>query len=270
MSPEKPTKNAGNQKQKIMIGVIIVVLAFVAWQLFGSSGGGGSAPPPQPTAANKSAGAPMNSGMPSAQNGAAPPPEMTQPKPAVVPVNNEILKLQQQTQADYLASVNKLQMLEIQRRIDETKTAIANAELSRMTAEKSIADLITSKENSGGGDMGPIGGMPSSPFGNPPSSSPPVNTSTTVTTSIVPASAPPPSIVVQAVPQIPVVAYKALSVAYQGHKWSAVLGLDNKTMTVSVGDLLEDGSTVASISRNKVVLRRDNKNRAISVAAANF
>jgi type IV pilus biogenesis protein PilP len=208
MSPEKPSKNAGNQKQKIMIGVIIVVMAFVGWQLFGSSGGS--------------------------------------------------------------ASVNKLYMLKIQRDIDETKTAIANAELSRMTAEKSIADLITSKENSGSSDMGPIGGMPSSPFGNPPPASGPSSSNSSTSPASIMGGAPPPSIVVQAVPQIALVPYKVLSVAFQGHKWSAVLGLEGKTMTVTVGDLLEDGSTVASIARNKVILKRDNKNRAIAVAAANL
>jgi hypothetical protein len=264
MSPEKPTKNAGNQKQKIMIGVIIVIMAFVGYELFGS--GGGSAPTPSTTtvAGNKPmGGSPSMSGtgMPSAQ-AVTPPPEMVQPKPAAVPVNNEILKLQQQTQADYLVSVNKLYMLKIQRDIDETKTAIANAELSRMTAEKSIADLITSKENSGSSDMGPIGGMPSSPFGNPPAASGP-SSSNTSPASIM-GGTPPPSIVVQAVPQVPLVPYKVLSVAYQGHKWSAVLGLEGKTMTVTVGDLLEDGSTVYAISRNKV------KNRAIAVAATNL
>ncbi|MES2218921.1 MAG: hypothetical protein V4501_10985 [Pseudomonadota bacterium] len=263
MSPEKPTKNAAAQKQKIMIGIIVVVMLVVAWQLFGGGGGSAPAPTPTPTVANKpmtgSPGPSMagGTGMPAPQVTAAP--EMTQPKPAIIPVNAEILKLQQQTQADYLASVNKLQMLKMQREIDEAKTAIANAELSRMTAEKSIADLITSKESGGNSaDMGPIGGMPSSPFGNPPQAT----TTTTTTTN--------PSIVVQAVPQIPVVPYNVLSVAYQGHKWSAVLGLDGKTMTVNVGDLLEDGSTVTSISRNKVTLKRDNKSRTLSVASNNI
>jgi type IV pilus biogenesis protein PilP len=246
-----------------MIGVIILVLGVVAWQLFGGSGGGSSTPTPTPTPTGKmnasGAGPSMaGGGMGMQTPQAVPPPEMTQPKPAIVPVNTEILKMQQQTQADYLASVSKLQMLKIQKEIDETKTAIANAELSRMTAEKSIADLITSKESSGGSDMGPIGGMPSSPFGSPP----PASTTTTT-----PQANP---IVVQAVPQIPMVKYNVLSVAYLGHKWTAVLGLDGKTMTVNVGDTLDDGSMVLSISRNKVLLKRDNKSRALPVAMSNL
>jgi hypothetical protein len=268
-TPEKPSKAPNNQKQKILIAALVVILLVVGWQLFGS-GGGGSAPAPtiNPGAANgpkPMTGGPQMSasnGMPAAMAPVALAPEMSQPKQASLPVNNEILRLQQQTQADYLQSVNKLQMLKIQQSIDETKTAIATAELSRMTAEKSIADLITSKESSGGGgDMGPIGGSPSSPYGNPPpfvsNTAPTVATVTTTTT---------PSAMVPSVPQMPVTPYTVLSVAYNGHRWTAVLAAMNKTMNVRIGDTLEDGSMVTSISRNEVTLRRDNKSRSIAVA----
>ena len=267
MSPEKPNKNAGNQKQKVMIGIIVVIFLGLAWVMFGGGGSGSTpAPTPNPVAANgpkpMSGGPQMSApnGMPIAMTPAAAP-EMSQPKPAILPVNNEILRLQQQTQADYLQSVNKLQMLKIQQSIDETKTAIATAELSRMTAEKSIADLITSKESSGGGgDMGPIGGSPSSPYGSPP----PFVSNTAPSNPV--ASVPSAPSMVPSVPQVPMTPYTVLSVAYNGHRWSAVLAAMNKTMNVRIGDTLEDGSVVTSISRNEVTLRRENKSRSIAVA----
>ena len=274
MSPEKPTKNTNAQKQKIMIVAIVVIVGAMGWLMFGG-GGSSSGDVSSPTAGSNMA---MNNGSKSLPNNSnmggmnnttantnAPAPEMMTPKPAMLSINSEILKVQQQSQADYLQSVTKLQMLKIQREIDETKTAIAAAELSRMTAEKSIADLITSKEGSGGGDMGPIGGQPSSPYGSPPpfvsqsNNSGGGNGNSNGATSAAVASP-----VSMLLPQEPIIPYALLSVVYNG-KWRAVLSNNGKKISVKVGDVLEDGSTVSTITKNGLVLARDKKQRALAV-----
>jgi hypothetical protein len=267
---DKP-KDGGtdNKKQKIMIAVIVVIVLVILWQVLGGSGSGESTPAPvakgkqggvPAMGANKpdGSGAMMSSG--GAQPQQAPSTDNTL-RQAPVPINAELMKLQQQTQVDYIASVNKLEMLKIQRDIDETKTAIANAELSRMTAEKSIADLITSRENSGGGDMGPIGGQPNSPFGNPP----PPDVKTGSPTGALPTSLPP---VTRAAP--PPVTYNVVSVTYQGHRWAAIIAPEGKSTsmsTVHVGDTLDDGSVVVAISRDGIMVKHDNKMRKIMIAS---
>ena len=267
---DKPAKDgADNKKQKIMIGVIIVIVLVVLWQVLGgtastpttlSQGGPGEAKGMSSggPGGNKSGSVSGNNSAPAQMVSAAPTPD--QPRQAPLPVNSELMKLQQQTQVDYIASINKLEMLKIQRDIDETKTAIAAAELSRMTAEKSIADLITSRENSGGGDMGPIGGQPNSPFGSPP----PGGSATPAPA--LPAALPP---VTHAAP--PPVTFNVLSVTYQGHKWTAILAPESKPtamVSVRVGDVLEDGSMVESISRDGVLVKHDNKTKKISIASS--
>jgi hypothetical protein len=264
MAPEKSLKDAGNQKQKVMIAIVVIVVLIVIWQVMGmKSGGGATAPAITATpggAANngmKTPGSP--SGMSAAGGGAmgqmgaqAAAPmlstsELSQPRPMPVQTNTEILKLQQQTQADYIASINKLQMLKIQREIDETKTAIATAELNRMTAEKSIADLITSKENMPGNiDMPPQ-----------------INPTTVSTTTVV---APAPMPVMPQQPQL--IPYTVSSVSFEGRKWTAILTNAGKTNTVVVGDVLEDGSIVTGITRNSVTLKRDTKVRTLTISSS--
>lgn len=270
MSPEKEPKASKSSKQKIILGIIVLIVLGVAWQMLGLKGGSESTITPSPTApgAKPMTGASPSGGMAANTPGmqgqtAAQTQELATPKASSIPVNMELLKLQQQTQADYLASINKLQMLKIQREIDETKTAIANAELNRMTAEKNIADLITSKEGmGGGGEMGPIGagGSPTGPTGGfNPLGMPQTTTTTTTTPATVgiPANRMP--------KEAPLTTYSLMSVAYQGNRWNAVIGEGKIYKTVTVGDTLDDGSVVTSINRQEVILKRDNKPRTLTL-----
>jgi hypothetical protein len=262
MSPEKePKVDSKSQKQKIILGIIVLIVLGVAWQMLGGKSGGDATITPSPTAPGTRAmgAAPGMNQTPGAstQQVQAQPQEVQTPKTAPIQANVELLRLQQQTQADYIASINKLQMLKLQREIDETKTAIATAELNRMTAEKNIADLITSKENlNGGGEMGPIGGSPAGPMGgsgNPLSNfGAPATTTTTM-------------VIAPHQKEIPLTTYDLMSVAYQGHGWNAILGNGKDFKTVSVGDQLEDGSVVTSITRQGVTLKRDNKSRTLTM-----
>src|SRR5438105_8732767 len=86
----------------------------------------------------------------------------------------ELLKLQQETQAKYIAALNELQMLKIQREIAETNQAIVKAKLETVTDQKNIinllspaAPLVTSKTYAAGlSGQQPPGQIPAPPVSN--------------------------------------------------------------------------------------------------------
>ena len=266
MTPEKQTKDPNAQKQKIIIGIIVVVVLIVLWQFMGLGGGGGSAPTPTPTPV---ASAPMKvtgnamqaptapaANMMATPSAAAPASEIAPPKQEKVAMNAELSKLQQQTQTEYVSSLNKLQMLKLQREIDETKTAIATAELNRMTAEKNIADLITAKQ-----DITPEAA--------------PANTGITT-------PAPPP---IQSAAPAPEFPYTVMSVSFEGRKWAAVLGAPGtpsagtpaagttpgttRLFTVGIGDTLPpDSSIVVTIDKQGVTVKKGMTTRFIPLSTS--
>jgi hypothetical protein len=211
MSPEKQTKDAGSQKQKIMIVAIIVVVLFVAWQVLGLRGGGNNnaaITPSSPSAPNAMGPKPMTAANGSSQMAPgistpppAPAPTPTAPQQVTLPAaSTELGNSQSQAQTEYVNALNRLQLLKVKREIDETETAIATAELNRMTAEKSIADMILAKQQAAAAaqEVAPV---------------PPPST-------VAPTNAPPPPIMQ---PRQPEVAYTLQSVSYEGSKWSAVI-----------------------------------------------
>jgi type IV pilus biogenesis protein PilP len=65
------------------------------------------------------------------------------------------------------------------------------------------------------------------------------------------------------------VSYVVISVSMQMNRWTAVLGYQGKLYNVSVGDVLPmDGWSVQSISREGVILKKDNDTRKISLVPA--
>lgn len=259
---EKPTKDAAKQKQKVMMIAIGVILLIVGYQVVKMMGGGGDVTPATvPTPGNKPAmtagnTASASSGM--ATPGAAPAPvvqqpiEQTQPKPAPVQGNVALLKLQQETQVKYIAALNELQMLKVQKDIAETKQAITSSTLATATAEKNITDLLTVQQ-----------AAPPTAFGNmsaptAPQALPAPNA----------APAPAPAAPVQAQkPATPDAPYTLLSVSFEGNRWTAVLSFQDKMYNVSVGDSLPpDGSIVDSIGREGVSLKKEKETRKIAMS----
>jgi pyruvate/2-oxoglutarate dehydrogenase complex dihydrolipoamide acyltransferase (E2) component len=196
-------------------------------------------------------GAPAPAAAGGANAPAAPASGMAQPKQATVSNSAELTKLQQ-TQNEYIAALNKLQMLKLQRDIDEAKTAIATAELNRMTAEKNIADLITGTHEAAPGN--------SMPPGMPPMTA---EQEAAMAGKSIPAPAPTP-----APQQNAELQYTVLSVAY-GRKWTAVLSAQGKLYNVGVGDTLPpDGSKVIEIDKQGVTIKKGTTTRVLSITSA--
>src|SRR5688572_2740885 len=145
MSPE--LKETGGSKQKIIIGVIIVIALVVGWNVIGMFGGGGgdeSVPTPTPapagapqpgagsnngTTTTSMTAPPAAGGTPSAPIAPSAPPQ-PEIKQSNVQVNADLLKMQRETQQKYIAALNELQMLRLQREIAETNQAITVSKLA--------------------------------------------------------------------------------------------------------------------------------------------
>jgi hypothetical protein len=254
MSPDKQPKT-GNQKQKITLIATVLVVLVVIWQavkLFGN--GDSSAPSPAPTqnvARNTNGQQP--SSPPAGAQQATEQPQLTALKQVPVPANNEILKIQQETQAKYIAALNELEMLKVQKEIAETKEAITAATLSTATTEKSITDLLTVQQmpTSGGANA-------YSPFsatnGSEPAAANANNT--------------PPPLPAPKVQAIQPETYTLLSVSFKAERWKAVLSAQNKLFDVSVGDVLPDKSLVISIDRNGVTLMKDKTRELLTMSSS--
>jgi hypothetical protein len=261
MTPEKQTKDPkAAQKQKIIIGVIVVVVLIALWQLMDA--GGSSTPTIEPTPVASAPGKPApGNAMQAPSSGAsmaAAPASMEMAVPQIkqekISALSDLSKLQQQSQTEFVSSLNKLQMLKLQREIDETKTAIATAELNRMTAEKNIADLITKQAIA----------LPAAPdqfSSNAPTASAPAPAP------IATAAAAPTAVI-----EFP---YMVMSVAYEGRKWTAVVSgtpataTAAKLYTVSVGDILPpDGSTVVGIDKQGITVKKNTSTRIISLTSS--
>lgn len=270
-----PEKKAGmNQlsgmttKNKVVAGLLVVVVIFLLWQVMGLFGGKSEAPPePAPTkqqmnanaaggggAGGATPGAPAG-GTPNAGAGMSQPSDQTQLHEAPVGMDARIVDLQKQTQQKYIDQLNQLQTLKVQREIAETNQAIATARLATVTAEKSVSDILTKPTP----QQVPVGAY-SAPLVNPTLTGVPVATEGQPTGA--PTEVPPP-------PPTAAASYVVISVSMQLGRWSAVLGYQGKLYNVSIGDVLPiDGSVVASINKNGVLLVKNGERRKISIISS--
>jgi type IV pilus biogenesis protein PilP len=169
------------------------------------------------------------------------------PREAPLPPDS-YLQDEQKSEKAYLSKLNDLEELKIDREIEETNQAIAAAKLATVTAQKSTSDLLTNK----------VPASTENAYSAPTQFNP--NRGTTVVTEGLKL----PFEVVT--PEVP---YQVISVSMELNRWSAVIGVQGKLFTVSVGDMLpEDGSVVASINKNGVTLRKGTKIRRISIISS--
>lgn len=200
-------------RQKIIAIIIILILLVILWQvidIFRSKSPGPTITPT--TTANK---APALNGNKAANtvpaNIRAPqvPPSGVQTGQLMnnqpSPQELEIMRLQQETQSKYLADLNQLQVLKVQRDIAETNKAIAEAELATVKAQKNVVSMLS------------------------PSTTPPDTYAKNLAGGQQAANVPAP--VLQPVD----VAYSLISVTQLQSKWSAVLGYQGNLYYVSVG-----------------------------------
>jgi len=277
-------------KQKVIAVLLVIITLIVLWQVIGMFSGSSSAPiVAEPT--HKPAAGTMNSNTPVASAATSPVntptnpmmaqgttptipqlpptmPEQPQVRESAVTMDNQILEIQKKSEEKYIDQLNQLQMLKVQREIAETNQAIASARLATVTAEKNVSDLLTrptTPQNSGapgaltmsGAESYAILTGQSIPTASPPPSlSPPEPQPQPTTTVVVP-------------PPVIDVPYSVISISMQLGKWNAVVALQDKLFNVSIGDVLPpDGSIVASINKNGVVLIKDRKRRRVSITSS--
>jgi hypothetical protein len=215
-------------RQKVTAGIVVVVVLIVIWQLYGLLGGGSepaSVPTPKPATPSaklaKGGTAPNGAMQPEAPKQA----DIMQARP-LTPTEAMLLKMQQETQASYLAALNQLQMLRVQRDIANTNKDIATARLATVTSEKKIVDMLS-----------------------PPAPPPLPAAAAVINKAVVAQSA---GVLDQEV------RYTVVSVSNLQSRWSAILSYKGNLYSVRTGDLLApDGSRVLSISSDGVTLQKN-------------
>ncbi len=249
-------------KQKITAGLFVLILVFLIYQVIGLFGNSNTITPQAPAVQQQTASKvapPSPASVTNATTTAAPgmtapapqqPPsviQQVQPLKGLVAVNNDALKKQQEQQQQYLSTINELQMLKLQKDIAETNQAISAAKLATATAERNIGDLFIKQ----------------APLAATPSASDYANK---LVTEGGPTTQPPVQVQMPPLQGVPQAAYVVISVSMQMHRWTAVIGAQNKLYNVSVGDILPpDGSVVVSINKEGVFLKKDNVERKVSL-----
>ena len=164
---------------------------------------------------------------------------------AHLPLNAErsdpnLIKMQQETQAKYLAALNELQLLKVSRDIAQTNQAIMAARLATVVAEKKMTDIISPPE--------PTAQEYAQNLVNPVEAKSPAPTPAATTKEV---EAP---------------TYTVVSVSQLLNQWSAVLGAQGNLYSVKVGDVLPlDQSKIISIDKSGVTLVKDGERLRISM-----
>jgi len=235
MTSDKEQTAGMTPRQKMIVGILFLVIIVVLWQVVGLFRGKSSTPAPV-VATNQTMTPAMRANAPGAGPKEAVPQPADVQKPVLSPREIALAQLQEETQAKYLAALNELQMLKISREIAETNRAIAIAKLATITAEKNTLTLLTNQ---------PVApGSYAKGLLNPTATGPQAQRPVVATE----------------------VSYSVVSVSQLQYKWSAVLGYGGSLYSVSIGDVLPpDGSTVVSINRSGVVLSKDGVTKKVSL-----
>jgi hypothetical protein len=235
MADKIPSLSSMDTRQKVIAGIMVIVVLIIIWQLFGLFSGGSK---PVTHSANRSTatGAPNNMNAPPS---APKPTQVTQISPQPAPVNAEdeaMLKSQQQAQQQYMTALIQLQNLRIAQSISQTNKEIAKNNYDTIVAEKKMVDLL-----SGGPSNAPSYNQTLS--GGKQESTP------------------------QAVVS-PLVNYTLVSVTQTHDIWSAVVGNQGTLYHVRIGDTLPaDGSKVIAINSHSIIIEKDGEQRQLSLVS---
>jgi type IV pilus biogenesis protein PilP len=243
MTADKVQLSSLTARQKVVAGVVVLLTIFLIWQIKGMFSGGSSTPAVQPKLASSQSSSAMH-GSPAPGGNSAPMStnaNLQQSKPQPVtqvvgqqplsPREMELIRLQQETEAKYIAALNELQLLKINQSIAETNKAIAAAKLDTVTAQKGVVDLLTTPAPTSASYAQNLGGRP------------------TVASTQGPA---------RPAAMQPQVSYTVISVSRLQYKWNAVLGSQGNLYSVTIGDRLPpDNSKVIAIDKSGVTLEKD-------------
>jgi hypothetical protein len=273
MTDEKQNGKDADKRKKIVIVLIVLVGAFLAWQVSGmfSSGQGEMVASPSAKAAAKTPTANTMDAMPSKE--LAPAPQQAQvAKPLPMSEREmELLKLQQETQAKYVTTMNELQMLKLSLEIAETNKDIMAARLDTVKSQKGIVDLLTPEKKSEDADIRDrILGQAQSLDQMQQLPQPRLQQVSNQPQQ--PGAVPQQQPGMQTMPQIPaqeeevIIPYTVISVSKIENRWNAVVGVQGVLYSVHVGDVIPvDGSKVKSISSGGIILEKKDKERKISL-----
>lgn len=262
MTPAKPQILANmSNRQKVTAGIFAVILLFIIYQLWGMIGSSTPPPAPEPAKISTMSSTRPGGGAPMAPQQLTPQPAELSKQPQVISQREaDLIKLQQETESKYLAAINELQMLKIEREIAETNKAIMAAKLETVTAEKGIVELLK-----------PPAAITTSNYAQtlvtPVSSGTAVTPGTTGTLQQqqpgqVTQTPPPPA----AVPAAPEVNYTVISVSQLQNRWNAVMGFQGNLYNVNIGDILPpDQSKVITIDKSGVILERNGIRKKVSM-----
>lgn len=254
MTADKVQLSSMTTRQKVIAGVVVLIVIFLIWQIKGLFGNSSSTAPapvavqktqPMMTAANNNGqpmlgapGAPSTAASTSSQQNVPKPAQL--PQPALTPREAELLKLQQDTEAKYLEALNELQILKVNQAIAETNKAIATAKLDTVTAQKGVVDMLSGPVVSSANYAQSLGGAPVG-----------TQTSTTTTRTAAPSQQ---------------IDYTVISVSQLQYKWNAVIGNQGNLYSVTIGDKLPpDGSKVIAIDKSGVWIEKDGGKRKLSM-----
>lgn len=232
-------------KNKVTYGVVVIAVAVLGWFSYGMIfGESGEAVPERMTKPNPDIPKPaaLNQ-MQSAQ----PVQQMKQQASAAPMTEREmqLMQMQQETQARYLAALNELQMLKVQKDIAETSKDISKAKLDMITAQKDTVDLLSPAKPVAGPDAY-AKGLDQAAFQHAADMAKAAK-SNTVTA---PDTA----------------EYTVISVSRLRGEWTAVIGAGGTLYNVRSGDVLAmDGSVVVAINRNGVMIEKDGKRTKLSM-----
>ena len=248
----KQTITSMTTRQKVIAGVVAVVIIILLYEVIGMFGGSKTPEitptPPNPgmMSAQNKPGMPMNANKPGAGNPGGMQPQAVQllkQTPEATEQEAALMKLQEETQAKYLAAINELQMLRLSLQLAEANQAIMKSKYDTIVTEKNIVDLLTKPAPQVVPGQYAQGLVNQTGVGNAPQPSQ------------------------QQVASQPAEAeYTVISVSELHRKWAAVLGYQGALFSVSHGDVLPpDGSVVISIDKAGIILERNGIRRKISM-----
>ena len=240
MTPNKTSPLSSlTTRQKLTGIVFLLIVILLIWQIVGLFRTDRPTPAPPATRAVAIRGDAIapRPGMPPVLQ-----PQQMTPIPAQVPGTTPtpdqeaaLLKLQQETQTQYLSALNQLQMLKVARDIAETNQAIMAARLATIASEKKMLDLLS-----------------------PPP--PPTSSYTQGLVTPIPSAPSAPPIAA------PDASYTVISVSQLQSRWSAVLAYQGNLYSVLTGDILPpDNSRVISISRSGITLEKNGIRKRVSL-----
>lgn len=219
-------------RKKVTIGVFVVIVAVIVWQVMGLFGGGGGEPVPE---ANVQAAA-----QPSLPTPKAAPVAVEQPA-QVSQEEQEMQRVLKETQARYIAAVNEVQLMKVAQDMADINAKIMKSKEDTVTSQKKIVDMLT----------------------QPDSSTMPQQVSTqTADGQLQPGQAQAGGLIQKDV------TYNVVSISQLQGKWGAVLSYASNLYSVHVGDVLPaDNSSVVSIDKSNVVLEKDGVRTKISMVS---